>query len=67
MEKIEKGSVILSHNDSDYGLVQDSSEDVTYTKLMVPNSEKDDYRAGIYNPSLYIIGLANKLSSHKAY
>jgi hypothetical protein len=42
---VKNGSSILQHKGEDYGFVQDSAEDKTYTKIMVPSSSDDGYRA----------------------
>jgi hypothetical protein len=48
LAKIQKGEVVMLHNDKNYALVQDPSEDAAYTKVMVPNSAENDYRPGDY-------------------
>lgn len=48
LANLKQGSAILSHHDNNYGFIQGSSEDVTYTKVMVPNSAEDGYRASNY-------------------
>jgi hypothetical protein len=46
LANIQNGNVVLSHNDNDYGIVQDSSADVRYTKVMVTTGAEDEYRTG---------------------
>ena len=48
LAKITTGNTVLSHNGDDYGFIQDYSEDIAYTKIMVPKSSDDGYRAGNY-------------------
>ena len=50
--KITNGNAVLSHNGNDYRIIQDSSEDITYTKVMVPKSSDDGYRAGSYTMAI---------------
>lgn len=48
LANMQQGNVVLLHNENEYGFTQDSSEDITYTKVMVPNSAKDGYVASKY-------------------
>jgi hypothetical protein len=37
---------VLTHNENDYGFVQDTSKDKEFIKIMVPNAKDNGYRAG---------------------
>jgi hypothetical protein len=52
LAEITNGNAILSHNGNDYSFIQDSSEDITYTKVMVPKSSDDGYRVGNYTVAI---------------
>jgi|SRR5271170_1475531 hypothetical protein len=46
LSSINQSNAILSHKGNNYGFIQDSSEDMRYTKVMVPNSSDEGYHAG---------------------
>lgn len=46
LQAAKESRTVISHNGSDYGFVQDAAEDKVYTKIMVPSSSDDGYRAG---------------------
>jgi hypothetical protein len=46
LSAVKNGEKVCSHNDHDYGFVQDTADDKTYTKIMVPNSSDDGYQTG---------------------
>lgn len=41
---VKNGESVLEHSNSNYDFMQDSTEDKTYTKIMVPKSSDDGYR-----------------------
>jgi hypothetical protein len=43
---VKNGEKVCSHDNNDYGFIQDTAEDRTYTKIMVPNSSDDGYKIG---------------------
>lgn len=43
---VEDGKIILSNKSSDYGFIQESAEDRTYSKIMVPRGSEGGYYAG---------------------
>lgn len=57
--KINKGNAILSHNGNDYGFTENSSEDITYTKIMVPKVSDDSYHAGNFTKVISSRGTTN--------
>lgn len=46
LSALKNGDKVYSHNGNDYRFIEDAAEDITYTKIMVPNSSDDGYRAG---------------------
>ncbi|TVY57269.1 hypothetical protein LSUE1_G008278 [Lachnellula suecica] len=44
LSAMKKGEKVCSYDNNDYGFIQDTVEDKTYTKIMVPNSSDDVYR-----------------------
>lgn len=59
----KSGNVVLSHNGVEYGFVEDTAENKTYTKLMLPNKAKDGYRIGMLMPHCY--SLSRSADSHQ--
>ncbi|PQE14433.1 hypothetical protein CJF30_00007028 [Rutstroemia sp. NJR-2017a BBW] len=41
---VRSGKVVLSQKGNEYGFVEDTAENKTYTKLMLPNKAKNGYR-----------------------
>lgn len=41
---VNNGESVLKHLNSEYGFMQDSTEDKTYTKILVPKTSDDSYR-----------------------
>ena len=41
---VKAGEPVLKHKNDDYGFMQDSAEDKTYTKIMVPSSSDNGYK-----------------------
>lgn len=41
---LKNGEKVVSHDNLEYGFMQDTAEDRTYTKIMVPNSSDDGYK-----------------------
>jgi hypothetical protein len=41
------GKIVLSQKGNEYGFVEDTTENKTYTKLMLPNKAKNGYRTGM--------------------
>lgn len=46
MVDTDAGKVILNHEGGDYGFVQDTTGDINYTQIMVPNSSESAYITG---------------------
>jgi hypothetical protein len=44
LQDAKEGNPIFSHEGSEYGFIQDSAADTTYTKIMVPNTSDNGYR-----------------------
>lgn len=48
LQDAKDGNPILKHNEGNYAFLQDSTEDKTYTKIMVPNSAEHGYTTCMY-------------------
>lgn len=44
LKDAKDGKPILEHNGDQYGFVQDSAQDKTHTKIIVPKGSEDGYR-----------------------
>lgn len=45
----DTGEAILNHKGSDYGFVQDTTGDKTYTRIMIPSDSDDAYLTSKYH------------------
>lgn len=52
LSAVKDGEKVCSYNNNDYVFVQDTAEDKTYTKIMVPTSSDDGYKIGKFPPML---------------
>ena len=53
---VRSGKVVLSQKGNEYRFVEDTAENKTYTKLMLPNKAKNGYRIGMLIPHYYSLG-----------
>ncbi|CAD6455188.1 2a744ecb-b7f9-4ff3-bf45-b479611c3a5f [Sclerotinia trifoliorum] len=43
LQDAKLGKAVFSHDDNDYGFINDPLEDKTYTKILIPSNPKDGY------------------------